>query len=175
MILLWKTKEPHMIIWNLVKSGRDQRSRVDWLKNGDKNTIFFHRRASQWSKNTIRRLKDKDGLGKDSFDDLQNIMIDFYSSLFKGGDIVNVDTCCQLIQRRLSPQMATLFSVPYTSQEVCDALLSTNPIKTPGLDGFCSLFYKKYWDFVGDGVTQIILQILNENRDPTEFKYYFGS
>jgi CO dehydrogenase/acetyl-CoA synthase beta subunit len=40
-----------------------QRSRITWLKEGDKNTDFFYQKA-QWSarKNRIKKLKKEDGL-----------------------------------------------------------------------------------------------------------------
>lgn len=68
---------------------------MEWLKKGDKNTHFFHQIANQRKqKNTIRHLQDKEGQWKDSFEDLQNIMVEFYSSLFMAGEIGIAETCC---------------------------------------------------------------------------------
>ncbi|KAL0386494.1 UNVERIFIED_CONTAM: hypothetical protein Slati_4539800, partial [Sesamum latifolium] len=39
-----------------------QRSRVDWLRNGDKNTSFFHPRASERKRiNEVLKIKDEQG------------------------------------------------------------------------------------------------------------------
>jgi hypothetical protein len=43
-----------------------QRSRISWLKEGDRNTKYFHRKAV-WRacKNRIKSLKDQDGVAQD--------------------------------------------------------------------------------------------------------------
>ena len=39
-----------------------QRSRISWLQNGDRNTIFFHKKASsRYRKNVIEGLLDENG------------------------------------------------------------------------------------------------------------------
>lgn len=60
-----------------------QRSRVLWLQAGDKNTNFFHRKASaRRNSNTIRGLFNKHGIWYSSSLDIINILTEYFSSLF---------------------------------------------------------------------------------------------
>ncbi|XP_060959406.1 uncharacterized protein LOC133030622 [Cannabis sativa] len=51
---------------------------------------------------------------------------------------------------------------PFTSDEVYNALKTINPDKSPGCDGMSAMFYHNYWSIVGDVVTKVVLEILNE-------------
>jgi hypothetical protein len=50
---------------------------------------------------------------------------------------------------------------PFTSEEVFVALESIGDLKAPGTDGMPSIFYKKFWNLVGDRVKSEVLQFLN--------------
>jgi hypothetical protein len=60
-----------------------QRSRVAWLREGDHNTKFFHRRAS-WRrrKNNIRKLKRVDGSWTSDSSEMENMATDFFQNLY---------------------------------------------------------------------------------------------
>jgi hypothetical protein len=59
-----------------------QRSRANWLKNGDKNTSYFHNYANaRKKKNFISRLKNDDG-GWVEGSDLNPLIFEYFSNLF---------------------------------------------------------------------------------------------
>lgn len=56
-----------------------QRSRADWLKARDKNTKFFHAKASsRIRKIMIERVKDKAGNWLENIDDVDNRFCQYF-------------------------------------------------------------------------------------------------
>lgn len=47
------------------------------------------------------------------------------------------------------------------------ALSQIHPIKAPGPDGMCPLFFQSYWNVVGLAVTNSVIKILNGESMPT--------
>lgn len=56
-----------------------QRSRISWLKEGDRNTSYFHRQAV-WRarKNKIKRLKKEDGTWCDHKEEMGRMTTSFF-------------------------------------------------------------------------------------------------
>ncbi|KAL2931647.1 hypothetical protein RDABS01_037057 [Bienertia sinuspersici] len=66
-----------------------QRSRQDWLKNGDKNTAFFHAKAKQRvARNNITIIRDEAGNIYDEEDQITEMLATHFETLFtSGGDV----------------------------------------------------------------------------------------
>lgn len=93
--------------------------------------------------------------------------IDFFSNLFMAGNTVNMEDVCSYAKRRLSDDQKLLLSNPFTMEEVELAIKHMGPLKALGSDGFPALFYQKFWRIVGKDVGNMILDVLNNNMDPS--------
>lgn len=82
---------------------RKQRVKLFWLQNGDQNTKFFHRFASAWRKNNgFQRIKNEDGEWTESEEDIQGVVTNYFSKLFKpsclNGKLSDRDVVNQVIE-----------------------------------------------------------------------------
>jgi hypothetical protein len=68
-----------------------QRARANWLKYGDRNTIFFHNFASKRKKqNTIKGLVDENGVRHEDRDAMCGVVFNYFSNLFES-EVIDPD------------------------------------------------------------------------------------
>lgn len=62
-----------------------QQSRVAWLREGDRNTKYFHRKATwRQRKNKISKLKRVDGTWTENNEEMGDLATDFFRSCTPG-------------------------------------------------------------------------------------------
>ena len=133
----------------------------DLVGLGDRNTKFFHAQASERKRrNTIRRLKDEDG-GIVAEKHLKTFIANQYQQIFMSSTGINMDDVHACVQTKVSQSINDNLAVPFTNEEVWRALKDMGDLKAPGSDDMPVIFYKKFWNLVGDKVKEEVIQVLN--------------
>ena len=146
-----------------------QRSRISWLREGDRNTEFFQAKAKARSRtNRIKQLKDDDGRVFTEQVDKERLACDFYQRLFSAQDDLVPELVCTHVPRKVTLEMSELLAVPFSEQEVEAALFHMGPNKSPGVDGFNAGFFQTHWDLVKKCVMEAALGFLNGGELPEE-------
>jgi hypothetical protein len=139
------------------------------LKEGDRNTAFFHARASARRRNNrIRALTREDGSRCEELTEIKGMTEEFYCNLFTS-DPCNSANVLDAIQSKVSVDMNTELLKPYLDDEIRTALFQMGPTKSPGPDGFPALFYQEHWDLLKDDICSAVRGFLTGEEIPIGF------
>jgi hypothetical protein len=66
-------------------------------------------------------------------------------------------SCSNLLFKKLSPQYVAALEIPFSFEEVKDAILSGNVIRPSCSNHFLFFFIKKAWDTIGNDIYSMVL------------------
>ena len=134
-----------------------QKSRELWVKEGDHNSRFFHLSTIiRRRRNYISEIKLENGSWIRDREDIQRYFLDNFSSLYNTSHPQFPKNLESLIQRCVTDQdNLELCRVP-SRDEIKKVVFGMKALKAPRPDGFPLLFYKHYWDIVGDQLTLVV-------------------
>ncbi|XP_074315315.1 uncharacterized protein LOC141651506 [Silene latifolia] len=149
-----------------------QKSRVDFIRDGDRNTSYFHvsTLVRRW-RNRINSLKNNDGVWVEEKNALISHVVEFYKKLYtQDGDYdVNAEISYDLFPE-LSNEDLRWLTRPYTEAEIEGVIHNMGALKAPGPDGFQALFYQKNWEVVRQSVcATTIIKALHGKGFPDNF------
>ena len=119
-----------------------QRSRIQWLHNGDRNSGFFH--AITRERRTINKFSViEDSTGKPQFeeDHIVKAITDYYHELFSSQRTPALQVVDEVLSPVITTEMNNVLTRIPDKFEIRQAVFSINPDKAPGLDGFSASFY----------------------------------
>ncbi|XP_012848393.1 PREDICTED: uncharacterized protein LOC105968310 [Erythranthe guttata] len=101
-----------------------QRSRVQWIREGDRNTSFFHAKATIRKKinmvhKIIHKIKDSAGIWRDRPEEIEHVISNYFEHIFKTTDPNDnkIDEMLQGIDPRISAEAAHRLTLPFSESE----------------------------------------------------------
>nr|XP_023891716.1 uncharacterized protein LOC112003738 [Quercus suber] len=95
-------------------------------------------------------------------------VVDYFENIYSTAFPTRIEDVVNAIPTKVTEDMNESLSRDLTREEVATALKLIHPTKAPGPDGMSAIFYQKYWSIVGNSVTNMVLNVLNNNLPMTE-------
>ena len=147
-----------------------QRSRNCWLKSGDRNTSFFHTKASNRNqRNMISKIMDSNGAWQEEEVKIGSIFVEYFEKLFMSSQQVVSNEMLDALHTKVTDRMNSMLIQDFNAHEVEKALKQMHPMKAPGPDGMPPLFFQHFWPTVNSIVIQTVLGFLNHGIAPPKF------
>ncbi|KAK2395425.1 hypothetical protein QL285_057163 [Trifolium repens] len=149
-----------------------QRAKAHWLLHGDKNTKYFHQEASQRKrKNNINFIEDKEGRRWLDEENIQRIFLNYFQDIFTSSNPSNIQNIVNVVHNRINDNMFEILNRPFSADEVYKAMKQLKSNAAPGPDGLNAGFYQRYWDIIGQDITNYTLSILNQEGNPANINH----
>lgn len=149
----------HEVFWK-------QRSKILWLKEGDRNTRYFHASAStRKQRNSLGAIRNSQGQWISSSTEIDSEIVAHFDNLFKSNGYGTADML-RCVETQVTTEQNSLLLAPFSGVEVKDALFDMHPDKSPGPDGMNPAFYQKFWHIVGKDVISACLAFINDCSFP---------
>lgn len=130
-----------------------QRSRIQWLKQGDRNTGFFHAATrTRRTINSILVLEDAQGGAVYEEQDITRVISDYFTQIFNTNGNESFSQIQDLLSTKVTPEMNEMLTTIPSDSEIREGVMSINGNKAPGPDGFSATFYQSYWHIMGKDV-----------------------
>jgi hypothetical protein len=139
-----------------------QKSREQWLKDGDKNSKSFHLSTIiRRKRNSIDAIKDEEGNWITCKKEIRDHVVTKFTQLFSEESVAFPLDLENLITPGISmAENSSICKIP-SSQEIEATIFDMNIQKAPGPDGLSVLFYKRYWNIMGPTVIAAIQNFFN--------------
>lgn len=125
-----------------------QKARINWLREGDRNTKYFHAATAERRKrNRLDAILDESGIKYEGEEEIAGVFTKFFENLFSTSSPTDCEEILESIPKPITETMNRNLTRAVDDQEIKEALFSIHPKKSPGPDGITPLFFSKILAF----------------------------
>lgn len=144
-----------------------QKSRIQWLQLGDRNTAFFHKSLlHRQVRNMIHSLQDAEGNVVHDQQEIGKMASTYFEDLLTAlHPKINAEVH-SIYPNTITEESKAAALMAITDDDIKAALFSISDSKAPGPDGYNALFYKKSWDIIKVDFIAAIRYFFSNNTLP---------
>ncbi len=148
------------------------RSKCKWVEEGERCTeYFFNMEKNRQKSNTIKEIKDENGILHVDDGPILTATGGYYTNLFKSRNISQEDIKNYLdsvkLDNKLNQEEKKMCDEDITEKELENVIKNLKKGKSPGCDGITPEFYIKFWDTIKD----LYMNMIKETQEKGELPY----
>lgn len=134
-----------------------QRAKEHWLRNGDKNTKFFHASVIQRCRaNQIVRIENEDGVLCSTPAEITKVFTDYFQNIFSTTNPCGIRECLNGLERKVTHSMNEQLVKELIVDEINCVISQMGAQKASGPDVLLACFYHDNWLTIGDEVYNVV-------------------
>ncbi|GAU46322.1 hypothetical protein TSUD_401930 [Trifolium subterraneum] len=141
-----------------------EKEKLNWHLEGDKNTKYFHRLAKiKTSSKAITTLQDGDHVLSNE-NQISDHIVNYYQNLFCANTVLQDSMLAdEVIPELVIDEVNVVLIMMPSHDEVKVVIFALNKDSAPRPDGFGVIFYQHYWDIVKNYVIRAVLQFFSSS------------
>eukprot|EP00253_Pinus_taeda_P035256 PITA_35256 len=137
-----------------------QKSRIKWLREGERNTKFFHHAMIKHrQRNRILSIKDKNGNRVVEQAEIEQVLIDHHKGILsepQADRMRAIQEICSAIPRLVTEDQNKALMSAVTLKEIEETVKAMKKGTAPSPDGFTVDFYQAGWHFLGKEIPELV-------------------
>eukprot|EP00253_Pinus_taeda_P035515 PITA_35515 len=139
---------------------RKQKSRVQWLREGERNTKFFHKaRVQHRQRNKIFSIKNQEGKQVLQHEEIEKVLVYHFKDILREPQTNRSDAIAKIsseIPNVVTRDQNLALMRKITMEEVEDIVRNMKRNKAPGPDGYTVEFFQAGWKFLAIEVLEVV-------------------
>eukprot|EP00253_Pinus_taeda_P004596 PITA_04596 len=142
------------------------KSRKLWLKEGDKNTTYFHKQATaRKTRNNVSAITDGEGSHHSNQESIKRAAsLHFKSLLTENQEEADYSELLQYLPKGITQEMNESLNREIEEEEIRKAIWTLQPDKSPGPDGFPINFYRDHWQLIRKDLAKMLRGIQRKGK-----------